>query len=58
MEKNKLLIRSANDKDSYQITNSLLDFYNMENKEEATKVFINEREKDSHYIVAIENNEI
>ena len=58
MEKNKLLIRSANDKDSYQITNSLLDFYNMENKEEATKVFINEQEKDSHYIVAIENNEI
>ena len=58
MEKNKLLIRSANDKDSYQITSSLLDFYNMENKEEATKVFINEREKDFHYIVAIENNEI
>ena len=58
MEKNKLLIRSANDKDSYQITNSLLDFYYMENKEEATKVFIVEREKDSHYIIAIENNEI
>ena len=35
-----------------------LDFYNMEIKEEATKVFNNEREKDSHYIVAIENNEI
>tara|TARA_B100001027_G_C16091606_1_gene251983 strand:- start:431 stop:532 length:102 start_codon:yes stop_codon:yes gene_type:complete len=29
----------------------------MENREEATKVFINEREKDFHYIVAIENNE-
>ena len=30
----------------------------MENKEEATKVFINEREKEFHYIVAIENIEI
>ena len=58
MGKNKLLIRSAKEKDAYQIANVLLDFYNMENKEEATKVFINEREKEFHYIVAIENNEI
>ena len=58
MKKNKLLIRSAKEKDAYQIANVLLDFYNMENKEEATKVFINEREKEFHYIVAIENNEI
>ena len=58
MGKNKLLIRSAKEKDAHQIANVLLDFYNMENKDEATKVFINEREKDFHYIVAIENNEI
>ena len=58
MGKNKLLIRSAKEKDAYQIANVLLDFYNMENKDEATKVFINEREKEFHYIVAIENNEI
>ena len=58
MKKNKLLIRSAIDKDAYQIANVLLDFYNMENGEEATKVFINEQEKEFYYIVAIENNEI
>ena len=58
MGKNELLIRGAKEKDAYQIANVLLDFYNMENREEATKVFINEREKEFHYIVAIENNEI
>ena len=58
MGKNKLLIRGAKEKDAYQISNVLLDFYNLENKEEATKVFINEREKEFHYIVAIEKNEI
>ena len=58
MKKNKLLIRNAKEKDAYQIANVLLDFYNMKNKEEATKVFINEREKEIHYIVAIEKNDI
>ena len=58
MGKNKLLIQSAKEKDAYQIANVLWDFYNMENKKEATKVFINEREKEFHYIVAIENNQI
>ena len=58
MGKNKLLIRSAEEKDAYQIANVPLDFYNMENKEEATKVFNNEPEKEFHYIVAIEKNEI
>ena len=42
MGKNKLLIQSAKEKDAYQIANMLMDFYNMENKEEATKVFTNE----------------
>ena len=40
MGKNKLLIRSAKEKDAYQIANVLLDFYNIENKDEAIKVFI------------------
>ena len=57
-EKNKLLIRNAKEKDAYQIANVLLDFYNMENKDEAAKAFINERKKKFNYIVAIENNEI
>ena len=40
MKKNELLIRIAIEKDSYQVANVLLDFYNMENMEVATKVFI------------------
>ena len=58
MGKNKLLIRNAKEKDAHQIADVLLDFYNMEDQEEAKKVFFNELEKEFHYIVAIENNEI
>ena len=58
MEKNKLFIRNAKKEDSLQIADVLLDFYNMEDQEEAIKVFFNELEKEFHYIVAIENNEI
>ena len=58
MEKNKLLIRNAKKEDSLQIADVLLDFYNMEDQEEAKKVFFNELEKEFHYIVAIEDNEI
>ena len=45
MKKNELLIRIAIEKDSYQTANVILDFYDMENMEEATKVFINRQEK-------------
>ena len=56
MGKNKLLIRKAKEKDTYQINNVFLDFYNMQNKEEPKKVFINELEKEFHHLVTIENN--
>ena len=49
MGKNELLIRIAIEKDSYQAANVILDFYNTENMEEATKVFINRQEKKSLY---------
>ena len=52
------MIRNAKEKDSLQIADVLLDFYNMEDQEEAKKVFSNELEKEFHYIVAIEENEI
>ena len=58
MGKNKLLIRNAKEEDALQIADVLLDFYNMDDQEEAKKVFFNELEKEFHYIVAIENNEI
>ena len=58
MKKNKLSIRNAKKEDAHQIVDVLLDFYNMEDQEEAKKVFFNELEKEFHYIVAIENNEI
>ena len=58
MEKNKLLIRNAKEEDALQIASVLLDFYNMDDQEEAKKVFFNELEKEFHYIVAIEDNEI
>ncbi len=58
MKKNKLSIRNAKKEDAHQIGDVLLDFYNMEDQEEAKKVFFNELEKEFHYIVAIENNEI
>ena len=45
MGKNELLIRIPIEKDYYQVANAILDFYNMENMEEATKVFINRQEK-------------
>tara|TARA_B100001094_G_scaffold213541_1_gene207578 strand:+ start:705 stop:1187 length:483 start_codon:yes stop_codon:yes gene_type:complete len=58
MGKDKLLIRNAKEEDALQIADVLLDFYNMDDQEEAKKVFFNELEKEFHYIVAIENNEI
>ena len=45
MGKIELLIRIAIEKDSSQSANVILDYYNMENMEEATKVFINRQEK-------------
>ena len=49
-------MRNAKKEDAHQIGDVLLDFYNMEDQEEAKKVFFNELEKEFHYIVAIEKD--
>ena len=44
--------RKATLKDANQISSVLMDFYNMENAEEASNAFVSEMEKDFNYIVA------
>ena len=54
----QIQIRNAKEKDSDQIAIVLLDFYNMKNKEEATRTFQSESQKGYHYIVAKQNDKI
>ena len=58
MNIDKIIFRKAVDKDSDEIAGVLLDFYNMNNTEEAISTFETEFNKDYQYIVAIENNKI
>ena len=51
-------IRKALPSDSNQIVGVLLDFYNMDNSNEAKDALRSEIKKDYRYIVAIEKNEI
>lgn len=53
-----IIIRKAQNTDAKEIALVLLDFYNMENYEEAVQTFQTENDKDYHYIVAIENEKI
>ena len=41
-----------------EIANVLLDFYNIEDHQEAKKVFIDEQKKDFHYLLAVENDKV
>ena len=50
--------RKATQKDANQISSVLMDFYNMENAEEASYAFTSEMEKDFNYIVAEEEGVI
>ena len=50
--------RKATQKDANQISSVLMDFYNMENAEEASYAFTSEIEKDFNYIVAEEEGVI
>tara|TARA_B100001175_G_scaffold204557_1_gene173667 strand:- start:429 stop:911 length:483 start_codon:yes stop_codon:yes gene_type:complete len=50
-----IIIRKAKLEDVNQIANVLLDFYNMENVDEARNAFLTEVSKDYKYILAIEN---
>ena len=51
---NEVIIRNATRSDSENIAGVLLDFYNMDDTEEAIHAFETELEKDYHYIVALE----
>ena len=50
-----IILRKAKLEDVNQIANVLLDFYNMENLDEARNAFLTEVSKDYKYILAIEN---
>ena len=50
-----IIIRKAKLDDANQIANVLLDFYNMENLDEARSAFLTEVSKDYKYILAIES---
>ena len=53
-----IIIRKAKLEDANQIANVLLDFYNMENVDEARSAFLAEVSKDYKYILATENGMI
>ena len=58
MAKDNIYLREASYDDKEQIAEVLLDFYNMNDRDEAIKSFTTELEKDFHYIVAEENGKI
>ena len=55
---NNILLRKATYDDKDQIARVLLDFYNMNDVDEAIQSFNNELDKDFHYIVAEEGRKI
>ena len=58
MLKDNIVLRAASYDDKEQISKVLLDFYNMNDRDEAIKSFISELDKDFHYLVAEENGKI
>ena len=58
MPKDNIVLRVASYDDKEQISKVLLDFYNMNDRDEAIKSFISELDKDFHYLVAEENGKI
>ena len=58
MNANAIVIKEATHDDKSQIAKVLLDFYNMNDLDEAINAFLSELEKDFHYIVAVENGKI
>ena len=55
---NNILFRNAKHEDALEVANVLVNFYNMENIEEAITAFNQEIKKDYRYIIAIENEKI
>ena len=58
MNENNILLRKAIYDDKDQVAKVLLDFYNMNDVDEAIQSFNNELDKDFHYIVAEEDGKI
>ena len=58
MNSDNIVLKEASSEDKMQIANVLLDFYNMNDRDEAVNTFLSEIDKDFHYIVAIENGKI
>ena len=58
MNENNILLRKATYDDNDQIAKVLLDFYNMNDVDEAIQSFNNELDKDFHYIVVEEDGKI
>ena len=58
MAKDNIFLREASYDDKEQIAEVLLDFYNMNDHDEAIKSFTKELEKDFHYLVAEEDGKI
>ena len=58
MSKDNIFLREAAYVDKEQIAEVLLDFYNMNDHDEAIKSFTAELEKDFHYLVAEEDGKI
>jgi len=56
--KNNIIIRNADYDDAIKVANVLVDFYNMENTEEAISVFNEELKKNHQYILAIDGKQI
>ena len=54
----KVKIRRAVLNDADEIANVLLDFYNIEDHEEAKKTFIDEQKKEFHYLIAVEDDQV
>ena len=54
----KVKIRKAVLNDTDEIANVLLDFYNIEDHEEAKKIFIDEQKKEFHYLIAVEDDRV
>ena len=58
MPKDNIVLRVASYDDKEQISKVLLDFYNMNDRDEAVNTFLSEIDKDFHYIVATQNDKI
>ena len=58
MNEHNIIFKKATSDDKNEIAQVLLDFYNMNDLNEAINAFSSEFEKDFHYIVAIEQDKI